>query len=65
MHTFLIGIGVVLVLMVVVHIIFKVIKFTIAVFLLGVALLVIIYCFQNYLGIDLIGVMMGQPKQAI
>ena len=41
--------------MILIHIIFRVVKFTIVVFLMGVALIGVLYVFQHYLGIDLIG----------
>jgi len=62
MHSFLILAGVVLVIMILVHIIFRVIKFTIVVFLLGAALIAVVYYFQQYLGIDLIGIIDGHLR---
>ena len=56
MHGYLVVIGVVLVLVVGAHLLFDVIKFTVSVFLLGVVLIGILYIFQHYFGIDLIGV---------
>jgi len=53
MHGFLVIAGVIAVVVIVVHMIFKVIKFTIGVLLLGVALIAVVYVFQQYLGIDL------------
>jgi hypothetical protein len=53
MQGLLVGGGLLLVLIIVVHLIFKVIKFTLSVFLLGLALLLVFYVFQQYLGIDL------------
>jgi hypothetical protein len=55
MHAILIIGGLILVFMIVVHIVFRVIKFTIMTFLLGVALVAVLYFFKQYLGIDLIG----------
>lgn len=56
MHAYLVGLGVFIVVVIGVHLIFDVIKFTLSVFLLGVALIAILYVFQHYFGIDLIGV---------
>ena len=56
MHAYLVLIGVFLVLVVGVHLLFDVIKFTVSLFLLGVILVAILYIFQHYFGIDLIGV---------
>lgn len=48
--------GVFLVLVILVHIFFRVIKFTLSVFLLGVALIIVVQLFQSWFGIDLIAV---------
>ncbi len=54
MHVLGLGIGMLLVLIIVIHIIFRVIKFTISVFFLGIVLILVVYGFQQYLGIDLL-----------
>ncbi len=54
MHLSLVVVGVFIVLLIVVHIIFRVIKFTFMFFLLGVALVGVVYIFQHYFGIDII-----------
>lgn len=54
MHGFLIALGIIIVLMIVVHIVFKVVKFTLSVFVLGLAFIAVVYCFQHYFGIDLL-----------
>jgi hypothetical protein len=59
MHGFLVAIGVVIVLMIIVHIIFKVIKFTLGVFLFGIALIAVVYVFQTFFGIDLLSIIFG------
>ncbi|HUY68012.1 MAG TPA: hypothetical protein VMV79_01775 [Alphaproteobacteria bacterium] len=56
MHAILVLTGILLILMLAVHIIFRAIKFTFTVFLLGLAVLAVIYVFQRYLGIDLMAV---------
>ena len=43
-----------LVLLIVVHVIFKVVKFTFMLFLFGVAVVSLFYIFQHYFGIDLV-----------
>jgi len=55
MHVLLLGAGLFLVFILVIHLVFKMIKFTIAVFLLGLAIVAVIYFFRQYFGIDLIG----------
>jgi hypothetical protein len=55
MHILLLGLGLFLVFILVIHLIFRVIKFTIASFLLGLAIVAVIYFFRQYFGIDLIG----------
>jgi hypothetical protein len=59
MHLLLVGLGVVIVLVIVVHIIFKVIKFSFGVLFLGIALVLVIYVFRQYFGIDLLSVFTG------
>ncbi|MDP9128180.1 MAG: hypothetical protein M3N08_07985 [Pseudomonadota bacterium] len=59
MHGILVLMGVIAVLIILVHIVFKVIKFTVIVFVLGAALVALIYVFQQYFGIDLIAIMTG------
>jgi len=54
MHGILVIVGVIIVVMILVHIIFRVIKFTLSVFLFGIALIAVLYVFQQYFGIDLI-----------
>ena len=56
MNGLLVAVGVLIVLMLVIHIVFRIIKFTISVFLLGVALIATVYIFQQYFGIDLVAV---------
>ncbi len=55
MHVILLGVGLFLVFLVIIHLVFRVVKFTFASFLLIVALVVILYFFRKYFGIDLIG----------
>jgi len=55
MHVLLLGAGLLLVFVIVIHLVFRVIKFTIASFLLCIALVAVIYFFRQYFGIDLIG----------
>jgi hypothetical protein len=59
MHGILVAAGVLLVAIIAVHIIFKAIKFTLGLFLLGAALITVVYVFQHYLGIDLIAAIFG------
>ena len=56
MHEILAIVGVVLVIIIVVHIVFRIIKFTMLVLVLGVGLVAVLYGFQEYLGIDLIAI---------
>ena len=56
MHLSIVAIGVFIVLIIAVHLVFKVIKFTIGIFLLGLALFAVLFVFQRYLGIDLLTV---------
>jgi len=55
MHGLLILAGLIFVFVIVIHLIFRVIKFTIAAVLLCVAFVVVVHLFRQYLGIDLIG----------
>jgi hypothetical protein len=56
MHASLVVLGLFIVLVIVVHLVFRVIKFTLGFILLGLALVAVVYVFRHYLGIDLIGV---------
>jgi len=55
MHGLLILGGLILVFVIVIHLIFRVIKFTFAAILLCIALIAVVHVFRQYLGIDLIG----------
>lgn len=59
MHGFLVAVGVLAVVVILVHIFFKVIKFTFGVLLLGIALMAVVYVFQVYFGIDLASIIFG------
>ena len=56
MHGILVAFGVLIVFMILVHIFFRIVKFTISVFLFGIALIGTVYAFQAWFGIDLIEV---------
>ena len=55
MHGLLILGGLILVFVIVIHLIFRVVKFTFAALLLCLAFIVVVHLFRQYFGIDLIG----------
>jgi hypothetical protein len=54
MHGLLILAGLIFVFVIVIHLVFRVIKFTIAAIFLCIALVVVIHLFRQYFGIDLV-----------
>lgn len=55
MHAILVIAGLILVFIIAIHLIFRVLKFTLASIFLILALVAVLYIFRQYFGIDLIG----------
>ena len=55
MHAILVIVGLIFVFIIAIHLIFRVLKFTLASIFLILALVAVLYIFRQYFGIDLIG----------
>jgi hypothetical protein len=60
MHIFVVAAGVFIVVIIVGLILFKAFRLTSGVLLLGAALIAVVYCFQQYLDVDLTSIIIDQ-----